>query len=381
MKYRRFPGTDLTASALGLGTMRLPTLSQASDAPVDEAQAIAMIREAIDKGVTYVDTAYGYHGGNSETIVGKALQDGYRERVTLTTKLPVWLVNEYADMERILDEQLARLQTDHVDIYLLHALNGKSYDKMKELDYPRFLRDMQAKGKIRYVGFSFHDDRAAFERIARDYDWNVAQIQMNVLDEFNQATLQAATEISREKQMGLIVMEPLRGGSLASGVPTEALKLYAAQPVKRSPVEWAFRYLYDVPEFVTILSGMSNREQVLDNLRIFDQAEPSCMTAEEHQMMARVREIYEARIRVGCTGCEYCMPCPAGVNIPGIFRTLDDRTMFAEELHFYQDYAKMQQKGVDGGKCVGCGRCETLCPQHFHIRDLLASIHEQYHLG
>ena len=378
MKYRKFPGTDLTVSALGLGTMRLPTRPEPEN-PIDEPQAVAMIREAIDKGLTYVDTAYGYHGGNSEKVVGKALADGYRERVTLTTKLPVWLVNEYADMEKILDEQLARLQTDHVDIYLLHALNGQSYDKIKSLDYPRFLADMRAKGKIRHVGFSFHDDSAAFERIARDYDWNVAQIQMNVLDEFNQATLKTATEISREKGMGLIIMEPLRGGALAANVPADVLELYASQPVRRSPVEWAFRYLYDRPEFITILSGMSNREQVLDNLAIFDQAEPNCLTEDEKRMMTRVREIYEARVRVGCTGCEYCMPCPAGVNIPGVFRTLDRHTMFGTERQFYKDYARMQEKGTDGGRCVRCGRCETHCPQHIHIRDLLAEIHEQYH--
>lgn len=378
MTYRRFPGTDLTVSALGLGTMRLPTLPQPEN-PIDEEKAIDMIREAIDKGVTYVDTAYGYHGGKSEVVVGKALKDGYRERVTLTTKLPVWLVNEYADMEKLLDEQLSRLQTDHVDIYLLHALSRSSYDKIKALDYPKFLQDMLAKGKVRHVGFSFHDDSAAFEYIARDYDWNVAQIQMNVLDEFNQATLKTATELSREKNMGLIIMEPLRGGALAANVPTDVLKLYASQPVKRSPVEWAFRYLYDKPEFITILSGMSSREQVLDNLNIFAKAEPNCMSEEEKQMMTRVREIYEARVRVGCTGCEYCMPCPAGVNIPGVFRTLDRHTMFGTEQNFYQDYARMEEKGTDGGKCVRCGRCETLCPQHFHIRDLLASIHEQYH--
>ena len=162
-------------------------------------------------------------------------------------------------------------------------------------------------------------------------------------------------------------------------MPADVLELYASQPVRRSPVEWAFRYLYDRPEFITILSGMSNREQVLDNLAIFDQAEPNCLTEDEKRMMTRVRKIYEARVRVGCTGCEYCMPCPAGVNIPGVFRTLDRHTMFGTERQFYQDYARMQEKGTDGGRCVRCGRCETLCPQHFHIRDLLAEIHEQYH--
>ena len=222
---------------------------------------------------------------------------------------------------------------------------------------------MLAKGKIRHVGFSFHDDSGRLRaHRRRDYDWNVAQIQMNVLDEFNQATLKTATEICREKGMGLIIMEPLRGGALAANVPADVLELYASQPVRRSPVEWAFRYLYDKPEFITILSGMSNREQVLDNLAIFDQAEPNCLTEAEKRMMTRVREIYEARVRVGCTGCEYCMPCPAGVNIPGVFRTLDRHTMFGTERQFYQDYARMQEKGTDGGRCVRCGPLRNPLP-------------------
>ncbi len=377
MNYRKFPGTDYTASALGFGTMRLPTLQQEGN-PVDEKEAIRIIRAAIDGGCTYMDTAYVYHGGNSEVVLGKALKDGYRDRVMVTTKLPMWAVNEPADMERILDEQLKRLQLDYVDLYLLHALSKESFEKCVKFDYKSFLQDMQKKGKIRLVGFSFHDEVDVFETIARDYTWNAVQIQMNVLDEFKQATMAKATELARELGFGLIIMEPLRGGALANNVPEDVKALYAAQGVQRSPVEWAFRYLYDRPEIVTILSGMSTMEQVQDNLRIFDQAEPNCLTEQEKEMLAKVRAIYEARVRVGCTGCEYCMPCPCGVNIPRIFRTLDQRTMFGVEQNFKQDYAKIIEKGMDASLCVHCGSCESVCPQHFAIPDLLAAIHEEF---
>ena len=377
MNYRKFPGTDYTASALGFGTMRLPTLPLEGN-PVDEKEAIRIIRAAIDGGCTYMDTAYVYHGGNSEVVLGKALKDGYRDRVMVTTKLPMWAVNEPADMERILDEQLKRLQLDYVDLYLLHALSKESFEKCVKFDYKSFLQDMQKKGKIRLVGFSFHDEVDVFETIARDYTWNAVQIQMNVLDEFKQATMAKATELARELGFGLIIMEPLRGGALANNVPEDVKALYAAQGVQRSPVEWAFRYLYDRPEIVTILSGMSTMEQVQDNLRIFDQAEPNCLTEQEKEMLAKVRAIYEARVRVGCTGCEYCMPCPCGVNIPRIFRTLDQRTMFGVEQNFKQDYAKIIEKGMDASLCVHCGSCESVCPQHFAIPDLLAAIHEEF---
>ena len=377
MNYRTFPGTDYTASALGFGTMRLPTLPGDGN-PVNEEEAIRMIRTAIDAGCTYMDTAYVYHGGKSEVVLGKALKDGYRERVMVTTKLPMWAVNEESDMERILDEQLSRLQTDHVDLYLLHALDKEAFEKCVRFHYKDFLKRMQEKGKIRLVGFSFHDEVDVFETIARDYTWNAVQIQMNILDEFKQATMAKATELSRELGFGLIIMEPLRGGALANNVPEDVKALYAAQNVQRSPVEWAFRYLYDRPEIVTILSGMSTMEQVQDNLRIFDKAEPGCLTDEEKAMLARVRAIYEARVRVGCTGCEYCMPCPSGVNIPRIFRTLDQRVMFGTQDRFKEDYARFKEKGFDASLCVHCGACESVCPQHFAIPDLLAAIHEEF---
>ena len=267
MKYRVLPGTDIKVSTLGMGCMRLPTLSVENN-PIDEPEAIKMVRHSIDSGVNYIDTAYGYHNGQSEVLVGKALLDGYREKVLLATKLPVWLVEKYEDMERLLDEQLVKLQTDHVDVYLLHALDGDRFDKLIEIGFARFLDEMVKKGKIRFPGFSFHDDHAAFLKILNAYDWKVCQVQMNLIDEFNQATMDGVREAAK-RGIGVIAMEPVRGGSLTRNVPEEAMALYRGTGKDLSPAEWAFKWLIDKAEFMTILSGMSTMEQVDDNLRIF----------------------------------------------------------------------------------------------------------------
>ncbi len=375
MQMRSFPGTDISASVLGMGCMRLPTTPEGK---IDRPEAIRLIRKAIDNGVTYIDTAYGYHAQESEVVVGEALRDGYRERVTLATKLPVWLVEKTEDMERLLNEQLSRLQTDHVDFYLLHALSWNSYEKVRALGAREFLDRMVEEGKIRYPAFSFHDDAEAFRKIITDYPWKMAQVQMNLLDEFNQATLAAVREYAENRGIGVVCMEPLRGGSLAKNVPEEILALYDEADEKRSPVEWAFRWIYDQSAFRVILSGMSNEEQLDDNLRIFAQADAGVLNDQERQMFAKVREAYEARVRVGCTGCEYCMPCPKGVKIPGIFRSLDHANMFNELEGFAERYAKMVDKGEGADQCVKCGLCEKQCPQHIKIRDMLASIHEEF---
>jgi len=375
MQMIHFPGTDITASRLGLGCMRFPVTAENK---IDRPAAIALIRRAIDNGVTYIDTAYPYHAGESEVVVGEALKDGYRERVTLVTKLPVWKVESYGDMERLLDEQLAKLQTDHVDFYLLHSLSWDSYEKVRALGAHDFLDRMVEKGKIRYPAFSFHDDAEAFRKIVTDYPWKMAQIQMNVLDEFNQATLQNAYEYAEARGIGVVVMEPLRGGALARNVPQEILDIYAEANTQRSPVEWAFRWLYDKSPLKTILSGMSSEEQLMDNIRIFSEAECGVLTEAEKDMMTRVRLTYESRVRVGCTGCEYCMPCPRGVKIPKIFRSLDNAAVFNTLDAYKARYAAIVAKGEGADKCVRCGLCEKQCPQHIAIRDKLSAIHEEF---
>ena len=371
MKYARFPGTDITASRLGFGCMRLPTKNEEGN-PIDRPQAISLIRHAIDNGVTYVDTAYGYHGGDSEVLVGEALKDGYREKVTLTSKLPLWHVSEPADMEKLLDEQLGRLRFDHLDFYLAHAVNGERFDSVVAMGLFDFFDKMKQKGKIRYAGFSFHDNAEVFRRVVDSYPWSLAQVQMNILDEYNQATMKGV-EYAASKGIGIVIMEPLRGGALTKNVPDTVKALYDAMPEKRSAADWAFRYLYDRPEIITILSGMNTYEQLDENLRIFDEAVPGSASEAEKQLFKNVRAAYEARVRVGCTGCEYCQPCPRGVRIPGIFRSYDEAAIFDNFESFYARY----NRAFRDNTCVRCGACEKACPQHIKIRDWLSRIAEE----
>ncbi len=370
MLKTKFPTIDRESSMLGFGCMRFPCLS---DGKINEAEAIRMVRHAIDSGVTYIDTAYPYHGGESEIVVGKALQDGYREKVILTTKLPCWNVHCYEDMMKHLDEQLVKLQTDHVDFYILHAMNKDRLKQMRELDYKRFFSEALAQGKIRYPGFSFHDDFAAFMDILNDYDqWKMAQVQMNILDDENQATLEGIRECGK-RGIGVVIMEPLRGGLLANP-PEDVKAVYNAFDAKRSPAEWAFRFLYSMPEVVTILSGMSTWEQVVDNLRIFDLDGKPTLTDAEKALFASVKATYMARTRTRCTGCEYCQPCPMGVQIPRIFRGYDG-AMLRADSSFKEGYARIIKDECDASRCVECRQCEGACPQHLPITDLLKEIH------
>ena len=364
-----FPSIHRKSTALGFGCMRLPVLP---DGKIDEAEAIRMIRHAIDSGVRYVDTAYPYHGGQSEVVLGKALKDGYREKVILTSKLPCWAVNTHEDMMRLLNEQLERLQEDHLDFYILHALDLNRYHKMKELNYPAFYDQALKSGKIRYTGFSFHDEKDAFVEILNDYPWQMCQVQMNILDENNQATIDGI-RLAGEKGIGVVIMEPLRGGLLAAP-PKEVQERYQAFHEQRTPVEWAFRYLYTMPEVITILSGMSSMEQVEDNLRIFNAATRTELSQAEKDLYSEIRAIYLNRMKTRCTGCEYCQPCPKGVAIPKIFQGYD-RSLLREGGSFVEGYQKLIQNESDASRCVKCRKCEKACPQHLPITQFLQEIH------
>ena len=372
MMTTTFPGIDRISSGLGFGAMRMPTQA---DGKIDQAEAIRMIRRAIDGGVRYVDTAYPYHGGESELVVGKALQDGYRDKVLLATKLPVWKVEKEEDMMALLDEQLQKLQVDHVDFYLLHAMNKERLEFMRKLNYRKFLDTAVAQGKIRYPAFSFHDNADTFLEILNDYDWKMCQVQMNILDGDTQATLNGIREAGR-KGVGVVVMEPLRGGLLANP-PEEVKALYDAFPVKRSPVEWAFRYLYTMPEVITILSGMSTMEQVEDNLRIFSTDKGEVLTAEEAALLSEVKETYLRRTKTRCTGCSYCQPCPRGVKIPDIFQGHDNALLRGEEKNQKQ-YDELKANKADASLCVACRKCERQCPQHLPIVRYLQEIRAVY---
>ena len=372
MKMRNFGKLGIQGSALGLGCMRFPKKEVDGKMVVDEENAINIIRTAIDGGVTYMDTAYVYLDQTSEVILGKALQDGYRERVTIATKLPTWMVEKEEDMQRFFDEELARLQTDHIDFYLVHSLSAERWSKIKALGICQFLDRLKKEGKIRFACFSFHDDYKVFETILNDYDWDMCQIQYNFMDINNQAGTKGL-ELAGSKGIPVVVMEGLLGGRLAKA-PDNVQALYDAFPVKRSPVEWAFRWLCNHPQVATVLSGLTSVEQVKDNLRIFDTVEPGCMSKEELELIDKVRDAYNSRIKVGCTGCAYCMPCPMGVDIPGSFSAWNNASLYGGLGKGNADYKRLEEEGKAPTQCVECGACMQVCPQHLEIPELLKKV-------
>ncbi len=363
-------------SRLGFGMMRLPTRkNEQGENVIDRELAIKMVRKAIDNGVNYVDTAYGYHGGESEIVTGLALKDGYREKALLTTKLPQWLVNESKDMDRLLDEQLKKLDVPYLDFYLIHSLRREAFEKMQSLNYKEFLDRAKKDGRIRHAGFSFHDDKDAFIDIVDDYDWDLAQVQINYLDDEAQATAEGIRYAGR-KGISVVAMEPLRGGALVSP-PQEILDTIKANPRGHSPVEWAFRYVGNFPEIVTILSGMSNMEQVDDNLRIFNNITVGNLSKEDEAFVAGLKKAYLERIAIGCTQCEYCQPCPQGVLIPRIFDIYNRAYMFDDNGQLVRDYRHVIKDGGDASLCVQCGQCEAVCPQQLEIIKLLEKVHAE----
>ena len=368
MKYRTMGKLGIRASAFGLGCMRFNGPAS-GDGTIDEQKAISLIRRAIDGGVTYLDTAYIYLGKTSETVLGKALLDGYRDRVTIATKMPAEAVKDRASMEALLDEELKKLQTDHIDFYLMHGINKEKWEYFKSIGAPEFFDDMVCAGKIRYKCFSFHGPYAEFEAVLNDWDWDMVQIQYNFMDIENQAGTKGL-ELAGSKGIPVVIMEGLLGGALAKA-PDNVQALYDAFPVKRSPVEWAFRWLCDHPEVSVVLSGCNEAEQIDDNLRIFDTVEPGVMGADELKLIDDVRAAYLSRTKIGCTGCRYCMPCPNGVNIPGIFSVWNSVSLYNIDPNRDWGFRMTREGGHGADQCVACGACEAACPQHLDIIEQL----------
>ena len=364
MKYRTFGKLGIQGSAFGLGCMRFNGAAS-GDSVIDEQKAISLIRRAIDGGVTYLDTAYVYLDKTSEVVLGKALRDGYREKVTIATKMPDGAVKDRASMQALLDEELRKLQTDHIDFYLMHGINREKWEYFKSIGAPEFFDDMKKAGKIRYKCFSFHGPYEEFAYILQDSDWDMVQIQYNFMDIHNQAGTRGL-ELAGRLGIPVVIMEGLLGGRLAKA-PDNVQALYDAFPVKRTPVEWAFRWLCNHPEVATVLSGCNEAEQIDDNLRIFDTVEPGIMTGEELSLIDSVREAYISRTRIGCTGCRYCMPCPNGVNIPGIFSVWNNMSLYGGNPKHDWDMQNILKKNEGADRCVGCGACEAACPQHLGI--------------
>lgn len=373
MQYRKFGKDGKNVSALGFGAMRLPTKGKESE--VDEPATIEMIRYAIDHGVNYVDTAYVYHGGNSEVVVGKALEDGYREKVFLATKLPVFLVEKADDFDRFLDEQVHRLQTAHIDFYLLHCLQAPYWPKMQELGVCDWAERAQADGRIGQFGFSFHDSFDVFRQIIDAYDWSFCQIQYNLVNEEVQAGT-AGLKYAAGKGLPVVVMEPLFGGTLANP-PQPVWEIW--QESEYRPADVALRWLWDKPEVSLVLSGMTTLEQVKQNIESACRSGVDLLDDEERELVRRVRDKYRELSPIPCTKCGYCLPCPNGVNIPLNFELYNSATLF-------QGSSKVLCRNLYHGlpaseraqACEECGTCEERCPQHLEIGKLLKSVAEEF---
>jgi predicted aldo/keto reductase-like oxidoreductase len=374
MQYRTVPKNGDKLSALGFGAMRLPTKRMR----IDEERATRQIRTAIDNGVNYIDTAAPYHGGESERFLGRALQDGYREKVKLATKLPPFSVKTREDMDRILDIQLRKLKTDHIDYYLLHGLNDGQWKKLRDLGVLGFLDAAKAAGKIRNAGFSFHGDRRTFKEIIDAYDWVFCQIQYNFLDEMNQAGTEGLC-YAASKNIAVMVMEPLRGGMLAGKLPKEVEQIYRDAGPKRSAAEWALRWVWNHSEVTVVLSGMNDEKHIIENIKTCGDALPGSMSAGELATIEKVAASYRRLVKVGCTGCSYCMPCPSGVNIPMCFSLYNDYHM-GNSLMARGFYGGMLMGGMgikaDASLCINCGKCAKACPQKIAVPDELKKVNK-----
>ncbi len=377
MQYRTFGHLDWKPSALGFGAMRLPTTD---DDPkhIDEPLATRMIRYAIDHGVNYVDTAWPYHQEASEPFVGRVLQDGYREKVKLATKLPCWLLEKPEDFDHYLNEQLERLQTDHIDFYLLHALNEDRWEKMLKMDAPASAERAIGDGRIRYLGFSFHDDYPVFKRILDGYDgWTFCQIQYNYMDVNYQAGTKGL-KYAADKGLAVVIMEGLRGGQLAQNPPPDPVaEIWAESDRDWKPAEWGLQWLWNQPEVSVVLSGMSKMQHVTENVASADRSGVGTLTDEDLGLIERVRATYEELAPIPCTGCGYCVPCPSGVDIPRLFRIYNEAMMYDDlegARRAYNTWVKEEQRA---NMCVECGTCQEKCPQGLEIIEWLQQVHEE----
>ena len=374
MRYRQFGSLDREVSALGFGCMRLPTLDGAPQSErIDETQTIAMIRLAIDRGVNYVDTAYPYHNGASEAVLGKALRDGYRARVKLTTKSPVWMIQKAGDFDVHLDVQLKRLGTDHLDFYLLHALNAPRWQSMLSLGVLPRAEAAIKDGRIGRLGFSFHDRYEVFKDILDGYDqWALCQIQYNYLDIENQAGTRGLKDAAA-RGIAVVVMEPLLGGRL-SRPPQAICDVLDDYPEKRTPSYRALQWVWDQPEVSVLLSGMSTLGQVEENLGSAERSGIHTLTAEDAGLIDRVRLLYREKVLVPCTNCGYCLPCPSGVNIPQNFELYNDGFIHDSPTYSRAVYSRFLTTEQRANACTQCGVCLEKCPQNIAISDELTNV-------
>jgi hypothetical protein len=353
--------------------MRLP-IKDGIAANIDEPEATRMLHYAIDQGVNYLDTAYPYHGGNSESFLGRALKDGYREKIRLATKLPCWKIETTEDFDKVLNEQLQKLQTAHVDFYLLHGLNRERWDKMRDLGVLERAEQAIADGRIGYLGFSFHDKYPVFQEIVDAHNWTFCQIQHNYMDIENQAGTKGL-QYAASKGLAVVVMEPLLGGKLVNP-PAPVQEIWDTAAGKRAPADWALQWLWNQPEVSVVLSGMSTLEQVEQNVSSATTARVNALTAQELALFDQVRAQYNDLSPIPCTTCEYCLPCPNGVAIPRVFAAYNEGMMYDQPDVARRAYKQWIPTENQASACLECVECEDKCPQNIPISEWMPIVHE-----
>ena len=363
MQYRKDRHGE-PVSVLGYGCMRFSRKGSGVDLEKTEKEILC----AVEQGINYFDTAYIYPG--SEAALGEIISRNHlRDKINIATKLPQYLIRNRAAIDKYFNEELSRLKTDHIDYYLMHMLTDlQAWENLKKNGIEEWIAEKKASGEIRNIGFSFHGNTAMFLQILEAYDWDFCQIQYNYMDEVSQAGREGL-HAAAAKGIPVIIMEPLRGGRLVTLLPEKVKKLLAADPKKRTPAELGLTWLWDQPEVTCVLSGMNSLEMVQENCRIASKVVPGCMTEKDHRLIGRIRELINEKIRVGCTGCGYCMPCPKGVDIPGTFRCYNEMYMEGkgDGRHEYFQTVALRKEPSFASQCVGCGRCEKHCPQHLSI--------------
>lgn len=374
MKYRKFGKLDWETSILGFGIMRLPH-TEGNYSMILQEEASAMLHHAIDSGVNYLDTAWNYHDGESEKFLGRALKGGYRDKVRIASKLPSWKIEKTDDFDIFFDEQMERLQTDHLDFYLLHALQRDWWDKVKGFGFLDWAEKKMADGAIGHIGFSFHDRFPLLKRIIDEYDgWTLALLMYNYMDIDYQAG-RDGIQYAADNGLAVVVMEPLRGGLLAKEPPVDVKRLFDNAAVQRTPADWAFQWLWDQKEITAVISGMSTMEQLRQNIASACASGLKSMSAGEHELLNKIRETYRKKALIPCTSCQYCMPCPQGVAIPWVFEYYNLSAIY-EDLKTAQAYYAFLGEKNNAALCTGCGECLEKCPQKIEIIDLLKKSHE-----
>jgi uncharacterized protein len=366
MLYRELGVTGVKLSILGFGCMRLP-VKNGDNGQVDMDLAVPLIRTAIDNGINYLDTGYPYHGGQSELAVSKAIKDGYRDKVFIADKLPIWMVENRKDMDHYLDEQLSRLDIDCIDFYLLHTVKENYWENLISNGVLEFLDDAIADGKIKHTGFSYHGELELFFDVIDSYNWDMCQVQYNIVDQNYQAGREGI-RYAAANDVGVVVMEPLRGGSLTRNVPEEVQEIWDESTLKRDPAEWALRFVWDLDDVDVVLSGMNTIEELKQNIKTANHGYSNSLNSEDKEIIREVKSVYNQRKQYNCTQCGYCIPCPEGVDIPANLLYLNNAYMFQDNDNAKMNYYMAVKEENRAFNCTECGECEKICPQMVPIQ-------------